>query len=95
MPKHVLEEAFKNGNFASAYNVSTPPDKLVTSGAVAAARSTCRTKRPCSSATRITSAFDQNNQRLPYLDELVFLVVPDQDAADLKFRAGELDGSTT
>ena len=36
-------------------------------------------------------AFDQNKQRLPYLDELVFLVVPDQDAADLKFRAGEID----
>ena len=36
--------------------------------------------------------FDQNKQRLPYLDELVFLIVPDQDAADLKFRSGELDG---
>ena len=36
--------------------------------------------------------FDQNKQRLPYLDELVFLVVPDQDAADLKFRAGGIDG---
>jgi peptide/nickel transport system substrate-binding protein len=36
--------------------------------------------------------FDQNNQRLPYLDEVVSLIVPDQDAADLKFRSGELDG---
>ena len=36
--------------------------------------------------------FDQHKQRLPYLDELVFLIVPDQDAADLKFRSGELDG---
>ena len=35
--------------------------------------------------------FDQNKQRLPYLDELVILVVPDQDAADLKFRAGGID----
>ena len=35
---------------------------------------------------------DKQKQRLPYLDELVFLIVPDQDAADLKFRAGELDG---
>ena len=35
---------------------------------------------------------DQANKRLPYLNELVFLVVPDQDAADLKFRSGELDG---
>jgi peptide/nickel transport system substrate-binding protein len=35
---------------------------------------------------------DQEGHRLPYLNELVYLVVPDQDAADLKFRAGELDG---
>ena len=32
MPKHVLEGAYKSGNFASAYNVSTPPDQIVTSG---------------------------------------------------------------
>src|SRR5262249_49868569 len=32
MPKHILEPAFRSGNFVSAYNVSTPPDKLVTSG---------------------------------------------------------------
>ena len=33
MPKHMLGEAYKNGTFASAYNVSTPPEKIVTSGA--------------------------------------------------------------
>ncbi len=31
-PKHVLETAYKSGSFASAYNVSTPPDQIVTSG---------------------------------------------------------------
>ena len=35
MPKHVLEEAFKKGDFAAAYNVGTPPDNIVTSGSVA------------------------------------------------------------
>ena len=33
---------------------------------------------------------DKANKRMPYLNELVYLIVPDQDAADLKFRAGEL-----
>ena len=32
VPKHILEPVYKSGNFASAYGVSTPPDKLVTSG---------------------------------------------------------------
>ena len=35
---------------------------------------------------------DQENHRLPYLSEVIFLSVPDQDAADLKFRSGELHG---
>jgi peptide/nickel transport system substrate-binding protein len=33
LPKHVLEPAYKSGNFASAYSVSTPLDQVVTSGA--------------------------------------------------------------
>ncbi len=35
---------------------------------------------------------DARGRRLPYLDELVFLVVPDQNTAALKFQAGEVDG---
>jgi peptide/nickel transport system substrate-binding protein len=90
IPKHILEEAYKNGTFAAAYNVSTPPDKLVTSGAWrlqqhVANEKTVLVRNP------YHYAFDQNKQRLPYLDELVVLVVPDQDAADLKFRAGGVD----
>jgi peptide/nickel transport system substrate-binding protein len=91
MPKHVLEPAFKGGTFASAYNVSTPPDQLVTSGP-------WRVKQYVPGEKTVLErnpywfGVDKANQRLPYLSELVFLVVPDQDAADLKFRSGELDG---
>lgn len=91
MPKHVLEAAYKSGGFAAAYNVSTPPDKIVTSGAwrvgqYAANERTVLVRNP------YHYAFDQNNQRLPYLDQLVYLVNPDQDAADLLFRSGGADG---
>ncbi len=34
---------------------------------------------------------DAKGQRLPYLDELVFLIAKDQDAIALRFHAGELD----
>lgn len=90
MPKHVLEDAFKNGSFAAAYNVSTPPEKVVTSGAWRLAQHVTNEKTVLV-RNPYHYAFDQNNQRLPYLDELVILVVPDQDAADLKFRAGGVD----
>jgi peptide/nickel transport system substrate-binding protein len=91
MPKHVLEPAFRNGTFASAYNVSTPPEMIVTSGPFrvqqyVAGEKTVVTRNP------YWYGVDSRNRRLPYLDELVYLIVPDQDAADLKFRSGEVDG---
>jgi peptide/nickel transport system substrate-binding protein len=89
-PKHILESAYKSGNFASSYNVSTPPDQIVTSGPwmirqYVPGERTVLTRNP------YWFGVDKAGKRLPYLNEVVFLVVPDQDAADLKFRAGELD----
>ena len=83
--------AFKSGNFASAYNVSTPPDQIVTSGPwrvvqYVPGEKTVLGRNP------YWFGVDKANKRLPYLNELVFLIVPDQDAADLKFRSGELHG---
>jgi peptide/nickel transport system substrate-binding protein len=91
MPRHILEDDYKAGNFASAYNVSTPPDQVVTSGAwrvtqYVPGEKTVLGRNPYWFGT------DQANHRLPYLDEVIFLAVPDQDAADLKFRSGELHG---
>ena len=91
VPKHILEASFKDGSFASSYNVSTPPDKIVTSGPwrvtqYVAGEKTVLGRNP------YWFGVDQQNHRLPYLDELVFLAVPDQDALDLKFRSGELHG---
>ncbi len=91
MPKHVLEAPFKAGTFASTYNVSTPPDQLVTSGAwrvvqYVPGEKTVLGRNP------YWYTVDQQNRRLPYLDEIVYVVVPDRDAADLRFRAGGLDG---
>ena len=91
MPKHVLEEPYKKGDFASAYNVSTPPDKIVTSGPWRVAQYVPGEKTVLG-RNPYCFGVDKKNQRLPYLDEIVFLIVPDLDAADLKFRAGELHG---
>ncbi len=90
IPKHTLGEAYKNGTFAAAYNVSTAPEKLVTSGAWRLAQHVTNEKTVLVRNPH-HYAFDQKKQRLPYLSELVILVVPDQDAADLKFRAGGVD----
>jgi peptide/nickel transport system substrate-binding protein len=91
MPKHVLEPVYKAGNFAAAYNVNTPPDQLVVSGPFRLVSYTAN-ERVVLGRNPYWFGVDAKQQRLPYLDELVFTVVPDQDAADLQFRAGQLDG---
>lgn len=91
MPKHVLEPAFRRGAFASAYTTSTPPESLVTSGAWKLQQFV-----PNEKTVLVRNPYwfgvDAKGQRLPYLDELVFLVAPDQNALALKFQAGEVDG---
>ena len=91
MPKHILEPIYRAGNFASAYNVNTPPDQLVTSGPFRLVSYTTN-ERVVLGRNPYWFGVDEKQQRLPYLDELVFTVVPDQDAAHLQFSSGAVDG---
>jgi peptide/nickel transport system substrate-binding protein len=91
MPKHVLGASFRHGAYATTYNTSTAPESLVTSGPwklkqFVPNEKTVLTPNP------YWFGVDAKGQRLPYLDELVFLIAPDQNAVALKFQAGELDG---
>jgi peptide/nickel transport system substrate-binding protein len=90
MPKHVLEGPFKAGTFASAYNVGTPPDQLVFSGPWRVTRYVPG-ERTVLGRNPYWYGVDQERRRLPYLNEMVYVVVPDRDAADLKFRSAEID----
>ena len=91
LPRHVLEAAWRAGRFASSYGVSTPPESLVTSGPWKLKQFVPREKTVLA-RNPYWFGVDARGRRLPYLDELVFLVVPDQNTAALKFRAGEVDG---
>jgi peptide/nickel transport system substrate-binding protein len=91
MPKHKLEAAFRAGNFASEYSVSVPPEEVVTSGPFRV-KEFAPGEKVVLSGNPYWYGYDAKGQRLPYLDELVFLTVPDQNTAALKFQAGELDG---
>lgn len=90
MPRHVLEAEWRAGRYASAYNLSTPPAQIVTSGP-------WRVRRFDAGQMLVLErnpywfGVDARGRRLPYLDELVFLFVGDQNAAAMKFHAGELD----
>ena len=91
LPRHVLERAWRAGRFASSYGVGTPPESLVTSGPWRLKQFVPREKTVLA-PNPYWFEVDARGRRLPYLDELVFAVVPDQNTAALKFQAGEVDG---
>lgn len=91
MPKHRLEKAFLAGEFASAYGTDTPPESVVTSGPFRV-KAFVPDQQVVLSRNPYWFGVDAKGQRLPYLDELVFVVAKDQNVAALKFHAGEVDG---
>ncbi len=90
MPRHILEPAYRAGRFAQMYRTTTPPESLVTSGAWRLRRFV-QDERTTLERNPYWFQVDQRGGRLPYLDEVMMLVVPDQTVAAAKFQAGELD----
>jgi len=90
LPKHVLEQPFREGRLASAYGVDTPPAQLVTSGPWRL-RAYVPGEKVELERNPYWVGVDAKGQRLPYLDALVFVVTKDQNGAALKFEAGEVD----
>jgi peptide/nickel transport system substrate-binding protein len=90
MPRHRLQAAYDAGTYASAYGVNTAPESLVTSHA-------WRIKQYLPGEKTVLErnpywfGVDPQGQRLPYLDELVYVIVPDQNTASLQFQSGNLD----
>ncbi len=90
MPEHKLAGPYAAGNFESSYGVNSDPSEIVTCGP-------WRLKQFVSQQKVVLAPnphyyrFDPQGNRLPYLDELVYLIVPDQNAEVLKFQSGESD----
>ena len=90
LPKHILEASVNSGEFRSAYGVDTPPEKLVGSGPFRLKSfkpdlATLMERNP------YYYAVDKAGVRLPYLDSVVYSIVPDMNAMSLKFLSGECD----
>jgi len=90
VPRHKLEDAYKAGRFPSAFGVNTPVEDLCSSGAWKVTQYVPQEKVVLS-PNPYYYRFDKTGNRLPYLDELVYLVVPDQNAELLTFQSGASD----
>ena len=90
LPRHLLERAYEEGNISRAWTVTTDPGAIAGLGPFrvkqyAPGQQIVLERNPHYWKT------DSAKTRLPYLDEIVFLIVPTQDAEVIRFQAGEID----
>jgi peptide/nickel transport system substrate-binding protein len=90
VPRHKLEAAYRAGNFQSSYGVDTPPEEIVTCGPWTLAGYIPQQKIVLKPNPHYYK-YDPAGNRLPYLDEVIYLIVPDQNSEVLKFQSGESD----
>lgn len=90
LPRHKYAQAVKDGKFATMLASNTPPEELVSSGPFRLKEYKTGEKIVLE-ANPFYYAFDKAGTRLPYVDQLVLLIVPDFNAMSLRFQAGDLD----
>lgn len=90
LPRHRLEAATSAGTLADAWGTSTPPSEIVGMGPFV-----LTAYEPGQRLTFGRNPHywrrDERGERLPYLDELVLEIVPDQNAELLGLQGGRLD----
>jgi peptide/nickel transport system substrate-binding protein len=90
LPRHLLEKPYQEGKLGQLWAPSTPPNEWAGLGPFrlkeyVAGQKLVLERNPYYWKT------DTKGNRLPYLDELVFLFVPSADAQVLRFQSGETD----
>jgi peptide/nickel transport system substrate-binding protein len=90
LPRHRLEAAWKAGTFESAWSIATPPDSVVGTGpfrisAFVPGEKTVLVRNP------YYWKVDREGNRLPYVDQIVFVNVPDLNTRAARFQAGQID----
>ncbi|HUJ32336.1 MAG TPA: ABC transporter substrate-binding protein [Candidatus Acidoferrum sp.] len=90
LPKHLLESAYQSGNFSQAWGVGAAPTQLAGLGPFRL-KEYVPGERMVLERNPYYWKEDRENHRLPYLDELVFLFVPSEDAQVIRFESGDTD----
>ena len=90
LPRHLLAKAQQEGRLAQAWSLSTPPAEMAGLGPFRL-RSYVPGDRLVLERNPHYWKVDGAGRPLPYLDEIVFLLVPSEDAQVIRFKAGETD----
>lgn len=90
LPKHILESAYKRGTFSKLWGVSAPSNEFAGLGAFRL-KEYVPGQRIVLERNPYYWKADRSGHRLPYIDQLVFLFVPSEDAQVVRFQAGDTD----
>lgn len=90
LPAHRLREAYAEGRLNSAWGVGTKAEDVVGLGPFRLSRY-LPGERLVLERNPYYWKVDGSGQRLPYLDEIVVLFVPSEEAQLTRFESGELD----
>ena len=88
MPRHLLEKDYQAGKIAQEWTLTTPPAQIAGLGAFRL-KQVIPGDRIVLEPNPYYWKIDSKGQRLPYLNELTFVVVPTQDAQVIRFQAGD------
>jgi len=90
LPCRLLKPLYKEGKLADAWGLNTPPEQIAGLGPF-------RVKEYVSGQRIVLESnpyywkIDQHGNRLPYLREIVCLLISNPDAETMRFEAGETD----
>ncbi|MFC1632189.1 ABC transporter substrate-binding protein, partial [Candidatus Omnitrophota bacterium] len=90
LPKHVLQEAVAGGKFNSTWTLDAAPESIIGTGPFKLIKYLPGQRVVFERNPRYWRK-DQQQNRLPYLGKIVYLIVQSEETALLKFQEGELD----
>lgn len=88
LPKHLLERPYRDGKFVQAWSLNSTAAEIAGLGPFRL-KEYVPGQRVVLERNPYYWKVDSRNERLPYLDELVFLFVGTEDAQVMRFEAGE------
>ena len=90
LPRHLLQDSYLQGTLSRAWNVTTEPGQIAGMGPFRLAKYVPG-ERIVLERNPYYWKQDEAGNRLPYLQAIAFLFVPNADAEALRFEAGDTD----
>lgn len=90
LPRHLLQKPYEEGKLSQSWGLNASPSAIASLGPFRL-KEYVPGQRLVLERNPYYWKVDSKNNRLPYLDEMVFLFVPSEDAQVLRFQTGDTD----